>query len=128
MFIRFVGHRIDWSSGRRQGIFHAAGSLAYSRRLTDYDDERLTDIRTWFDVNLKRPTRFTNAKRHHPRPIAICWFRADAKEHLTKAREMQAILDSYDVRIEMITTRRPGYVVYEDDEQVAAIPFRDTTA
>jgi hypothetical protein len=26
----------------------------------------------------------------------------------------------------IIKTRRPGYVLYEDDYQVAAIPFRDT--
>jgi hypothetical protein len=25
----------------------------------------------------------------------------------------------------MIKTRRPGYIVYEDDDQIAAEPFRD---
>ena len=28
--------------------------------------------------------------------------------------------------VEIVKTRRPGYILYEDDHQVAAIPFRDT--
>jgi hypothetical protein len=28
----------------------------------------------------------------------------------------------------VVRTRRPGFVVYEDDVQVAAVPFRDTFA
>jgi len=28
----------------------------------------------------------------------------------------------------MLVTARPGYVVYEDTHQIAAVPFRDTAA
>lgn len=40
------------------------------------------------------------------------------------ARELAAILEAHDIRTEMITTERPGYVVYEDTFQVVAEPFR----
>jgi hypothetical protein len=39
------------------------------------------------------------------------------------ARELAAILEAHDIRTEMLTTDRPGYVVYEDDYQVVAEPF-----
>jgi hypothetical protein len=41
------------------------------------------------------------------------------------ARELVAILEAHDIRTEMITSDRPGYVVYEDQYQVVAEPFRD---
>jgi hypothetical protein len=39
-------------------------------------------------------------------------------------REIAAILERNDVRVSQITTDRPGYVVFEDDHQVIAEPFR----
>jgi hypothetical protein len=41
-------------------------------------------------------------------------------------RDMQAILERYDMPVEMITTRWLGYVLYEDKFQVVAYPFGDT--
>jgi hypothetical protein len=40
-------------------------------------------------------------------------------------RELAALLETSGVHTRMITTRRPGYIVYEDSHQVAAVPFRD---
>ena len=39
---------------------------------------------------------------------------------------MCRILNEQGVRTEMITSPRPGYVVYEDEHQIAAIPFSET--
>jgi hypothetical protein len=126
MYVRFVGDRIDQSSGRREGIFHLAGTLRDSDLLTGVDSERLAALRTWFDQNLKEPTRFARARRHHPKSVAISWFKAGAREHINRIREVQSILESYGFSVEMIKTGRPGYVVYEDDDQVTAYPFNDT--
>jgi hypothetical protein len=41
-------------------------------------------------------------------------------------REFQAVLESYDILVEMLRERRPGYVVYEDEHQVVAYPFSET--
>jgi hypothetical protein len=40
---------------------------------------------------------------------------------------MCRILAEYKIATEMIRESRPGYVAYEDQHQVAAIPFADTT-
>ncbi|HEV3089316.1 MAG TPA: hypothetical protein VGX96_19075 [Candidatus Elarobacter sp.] len=128
MYVRFVGTRIDSSSGKREGIFHAAGALRRSGALSAADAARLDGIELWFDENLSKPARFARARRHHPAPVAISWFRSEARAHLARIREMQQILEAYGCTIEMIKTARPGYVVYEDDAQVTARPFNDTPA
>jgi len=36
---------------------------------------------------------------------------------------MVAILENHDVKVEMLKTQRPGYLVYQDEFQVVAEPF-----
>jgi hypothetical protein len=36
---------------------------------------------------------------------------------------MQRILDAYGITVVMSTNRQVGYIVYEDEYQVAAYPF-----
>ena len=55
----------------------------------------------------------------------MCWFKASATAHIAKAREISFILEQNDVYVHEIKTRRPGYIVYEDEYQVVAEPFAD---
>lgn len=43
-------------------------------------------------------------------------------------RSLQQILEAHGIRVEIIRTDRPGYIVYEDAYQIAAEPFQDTGA
>lgn len=62
----------------------------------------------------------------HKKKLALSWFKDCAQLHLEYAREMVEIMRANDVVVEMITTDRPGFVVYEDEFQVIAEPFADT--
>jgi hypothetical protein len=126
VLIRFVGSRRDNSSGRREGIFQLARRLRLSGELAEIDDERLAEIGQWFNENLRKPRRFARSQNSHPQAVAISWFKSDARDHIARIREMQSILEAYGLLTEMIKTDRPGYVVYEDEHQVTAFPFRDT--
>jgi hypothetical protein len=126
VFIRFVVGEIDRTSQQRLGVFHAAYRLRRSGTLTHYDEERLSDALGWFDRHLDKPTRLTRSRRPNRRAQAICWFKVGAAEHVAHVREVQHILEAHGIRVDMLTSRRPGYVVYEDDAQVAAYPFKDT--
>ena len=55
---------------------------------------------------------------------AVCWFKSTAHECIAKLRDAVSILEQYDIAIQMLTTDKPGYIVYEDEFQVAAVPFR----
>ena len=126
MFVRFVVHRLDPISGKRTGIFQIVDRLRRSGAVEAIDDERLAAALAWFGEHLDAPDRFARGRSPHRAPRAICWFKASASEHLARMREIARILESYGMPVEMITSRRPGYVTYEDAYQLAACPFSDT--
>ena len=126
VFIRFVIDDRDRGSGRRQGLFCAAGILQVSPALAPGAHDRLESIFAWFGANLKRPERLAMSRRPHRKPQALSWFRDTATTHLAKMREFQDVLEGCGQQVHVIWTRRVGYVVYQDEFQVAACPFRDT--
>lgn len=85
-----------------------------------YEHELYEEVRVWFREHLKKPKRFSRA--HHS--FAVCWFKDTAVEHLAQARQFVYLLEEHGTLVRQLTTHRPGYVVYEDDFQVAAEPFR----
>jgi hypothetical protein len=42
-------------------------------------------------------------------------------------RELVALLEHKSLAVEELRTERPGYLVYEDEYQVAAMPFEGET-
>jgi len=126
MFIRFVIEDLNPDSGRRQGLFHAAQSLREAGVLSGPDHERLESIRDWFNKHLKRPTRLAVSSRPHSKAQALSWNRDTATQHIAKMREFQEVLERYGLAVQMIKTKRLGYVLYEDEFQVTAYPFNDT--
>lgn len=114
--------------GPRTGIFQAAFELVGSGSLTVRDRARLERQLDWFTEHLRAPRRFvrtTSKGYEHRNPIAICWFKDDAKRCLRRAWLMVQILERNGVVVEFVRTQYPGYVTYEDRQQVAAIPFAD---
>lgn len=126
MFVRFVIPSRDRQSGRRKGLFSALSQLESDNLLSAEEIERLTVLRGWFNRELERPERFSRSTRPHAHKAALSWFKPDAVEHITKMRELAAILTMHGYAVEMLRTARPGYVVYEDEHQIAAEPFSDT--
>jgi hypothetical protein len=93
--------------------------------VADWDENRLKEIMVWFRTNLPFPTRVARSRRPNGHHAAVSWFRNSATVHIAMARELAAILEAHEIRTEMLTSARPGYVVYEDEYQVVAEPFRD---
>jgi hypothetical protein len=78
----------------------------------------------WFNGNLGKPDRFSNANRHHPAHISLSWFKDTAKEHIRNVHFIMEILEKYHLVIDIVTSKNPGYIVYEDEYQISAIPFK----
>lgn len=131
MFIRFVVDEKGEESLVPVGIFNALGKLEDSGVLDEAESALAKQHYRWFKDNLKTPTKFTRSKSKAPyrkKRKAISWFKDTATEHLRRIRDICAILEHRDVRVRMLTTDRPGYILYEDEFQVAAEPFADTPA
>ena len=128
MYLRFVIADIDEDSEQRLGVFHAVRNLRDEGRLHPDEEEQHDRIREWFDENLERPTRFNASKRRFfdKKNRGLSWFKETAEEHLRWIRGLVAILENHRIAVEMLTAKRIGYVIYEDEYQIVAEPFADT--
>lgn len=119
-YIRFVIGRKDEDSQVEQGIFQAVARAIEWESITGADADELNQLRAWFGENLERPTSFGRNKLR----LGICWFKIGATEHISRIWQMVRILEKHDIFIKKIKTEKPGYLIYEDDWQIVAEPFR----
>jgi hypothetical protein len=122
-YIRFVIGRKDEDSHVEQGVFQAAGQALEWRSITGSDADELNNLRTWFNENLQKPTSFGRDTLR----LGICWFKTDASEHISRIWAMVRILERNGIYVKKIITSKPGYVIYEDEWQLVAEPFRRGT-
>ena len=116
-FIRIATLDIHSESREPEGIFHASYRLRQRVTLARRYRETLLELRDWFNENLIAPKlRF---------PDAIFWFRSDARDCIGRIWRVVDVLRQNDVIVTMMHTSRPGYIVYEDELQVAAVPWKD---
>jgi hypothetical protein len=122
-YVRFViGHK-DEDSHVEQDIFQAAAQAAEWLEISGSDADELHELRLWFSDNLEKPTSFgRDALRR-----GICWFKTGATEHIAHIWRMVEILERNGIFVKKIRTDRPGYIVYEDEWQLVAEPFRKGT-
>lgn len=126
MYVRFVTSLIDEVSGKRQGVFACAYELRDSGELPSDRQELLTETLRWFNAHLETPKRFSRRSRTQGAGMAICWFKDSAADCLRRIQTIRQILGEHGIASEMLTCERPGYIVFEDEEQIAAVPFADT--
>jgi hypothetical protein len=100
--------------------------LENAGKLFPYEQQLYDEIYDWFRHNLKKPRNLSKSSKPHAKNVAISWFKDSAKEHIDKMRSLVNIFNSHGVITDMIRSERPGYIVYEDDFQVAAEPFKET--
>jgi hypothetical protein len=122
-YVRFVVGGKDEDSHVEQGIFQAAARALEWHTIAGSDADELNELRAWFSDNLEKPTSFGRGNLSR----GICWFRTDAGEHISRMWEMVRILERNGIFVKKIRTNRPGYVVYEDEWQIVAEPFRKGT-
>ena len=122
-YIRFMIELKDDESNVGRGIFQAAAVAVERGNISGADADELGELRNWFGKNLDRPTSFGRDTLR----LGICWFKTGAGEHIARIWEMVRILERNGIYVKKIRTDRPGYVVYEDEWQLVAEPFRKGT-
>jgi len=122
-YIRFVVGAKDEDSHVERGIFHATGLAVEWKEIIGTDADELKELQRWFSDNLAKPNSFGRDRLR----LGICWFKTGATEHISRIWEMVGILERNGIYIRKIRTDKPGYVVYEDQWQLVAEPFRKGT-
>lgn len=126
MYVRFIVHQRDESSDAPGGVFTAIYDLVDRGELLPHELAWFREMEGWFNEHLKRPARLAWSRRPNAPRRALSWFKASATAHVTRMRELVALLEHKDVAVREVRSERPGYIVFEDAFQVAAIPFADT--
>ena len=122
-YIRFVVGSKDEDSHVEQGIFQAAALALEWRDITGSDADELNELRAWFSNNLEKPESFGRGKLR----LGICWFKTSASQYISRICEMVSILERNGIYVKKIKTEKPGYLIYEDEWQIVAEPFRKGT-
>ena len=123
MYIRFITEYINERDKQSTGVFQALGYLVRSNQTFDYHKEQLEEIRLWFNKNLEIPDKFHKSSNKHANNIALSWFKHTATEHLQRMYDLIPIYENYGIQVEVIKIEKPGYIIYEDEYQVATLPF-----
>lgn len=94
-----------------QGIFQAVARAREWQTITGSDAQQLSELEAWFGKNLEKPTSFGRNKLR----LGICWFKTEAREHISRIWEMVDIIERNGIYVKKIRTDKPGYVIYEDE-------------
>jgi hypothetical protein len=124
MFVRYVTEIRDRCSHQKLGVLRAARRLEDCMSVADW--ECLERHFAWLRRHLRVPHRFARSRKRHAEKKAICWFKEGAGASIARVRAIAYFLQKYGVPTALLSTHRPGYIVYEDRLQIAAVPFRDT--
>jgi len=124
-FLRFVVPSLTGEdSHEKLGLIWAADYYRDAGHFGYQDEQALDRVFDWFNTNLPCPDRLNRSTRPHRAAKAVSWFKPEAGSCIAKMTELRALLERYGLPTELLKTRRPGYVVYEDEYQVVAEPFR----
>jgi hypothetical protein len=122
-YIRFVvGHK-DEESHFDRGILNATAQALEWQGIKGADADELNELLAWFGNNLERPTSFGRDSLRR----GICWFKTGSIEHISRIWEMVRILERNGIYVKKVSSSRPGYIIYEDEWQLVAEPFRKNT-
>ena len=125
MFIRFITSFKNSSGERETGFFQAVGYLRRTSSIESVDLDELHALLDWFCDHLPPPDQFTKRRNNKETGTALSWYRDTAKEYIAKMYALSTILEKYGILSSVVKREDPGYIVYEDEIQVAAIPYRE---
>jgi hypothetical protein len=121
-YVRFVFFQLVDGQRSRMGLFQARQAAVDSLHSPAWALDLVRETFDWFDEHLDAPTHYDSGPRRGGNQPALCWFKAGAEDHIGKMYDLKTALDACGVLVDVITTRDPGHVVYEDKHQVAAQP------
>ena len=116
-FIRFSTRLVDQGSRRRKGVFVTAYEVRDDASTDPHVASALADLIAWFCEHLPIPQM--------EEPRAIFLFKSQATPCMEQVWALAYALREAGVWVEMQTFEQPGRIVYEDEHQVAVIPWAD---
>ncbi len=120
MFLRFVVGTEAENAFWLIGVFTMAREMRDRGELYEYESRWLEEVFEWFNTHLPCPPFGEKRRAGKWTQDAVSWFRDDAGEALRRMWDLVALLREHGVAVRVVTTDKPGRIVYSDDYQVVA--------
>lgn len=120
MLIRFATLATDSDSRRASGVLVAAHTLRDDGDLSVQEHETLRTALAWFNDYLPVPAALADPEHRR----AISWFKPAADEAIRRMWQLKTLLEVHGHHVDVLRTSDPGTVVYQDDWQVIAKPYK----
>jgi hypothetical protein len=122
VYVRFVCFQAVQGQRSRLGLFQAIEEAYGSDHAPGWALGLVGEINSWFSKNLPVPDRFQRGRWRRPGQPALSWFKPTASEHIRRMHELKTALEACGIHVEVLTTRVPGVIIYEDEFQITAEP------
>ena len=120
-YIRFVCSRLVGGQKHRLGLFQALDEAKKADFAPEWALQEIGQSYGWFKGNLAVPTIYRPGGAASLGQRGLSWFKPAAREHIAKMHALSGALVACGVHIEMLTTRDPGIVIYQDRLQLVAV-------
>ncbi len=120
MYVRFVVGDDAENAYWLTGVFVEARILRDDGKLYVYEVDLLEETFAWFNDHLPCPPFEAKLGSGEWTRNAVAWFRDDAEEPLRRIWDLVYLLRENGVSVRLVTTDRPGKIVYRDDDQIVA--------
>ena len=120
MFVRFVVGTNSENPYWLDGVFGLAYRLRDDEALGEGRTEWLAEILEWFNRHLPVPPFGGVRARRRWSDRVVCWFRGERNEPLRRMWPLVELLRDDGTPVRVVTTSRPGRILYEDSFQIVA--------
>jgi hypothetical protein len=121
-YVRFICFQTVGRQRSRLGLFKAIGEAVESEHAPGW---AITEARVqsgWFNKNLAIPQAFSTGGHKGFGQPGLSWFKPSAFEHIRRMHALRIALAACGTHVEVLTTRDPGLVVWQDEHQIVAEP------
>lgn len=122
--MRFVCFRTVEGERTRLGLFQAMKFARESEQGVGWALDLMHEASAWFDDNLKAPDTFERGDYWRGRlgQAGLSWFKPEAVEHIQEMHAIKTGMEACGLHVDVLTTRDPGYIIWEDEHQIVAEP------
>jgi hypothetical protein len=121
MYLRFVVGLDNADHRQLTGVITEARLLRDNDELHDYEDAWLQEQFDWFNAHIPVPPY---SKSNWPSGCSA-WFKNNgvASEAINRVWEFVNLLKENGKNVRVLKSKKPGYVLYEDDFQIVVTEF-----
>ncbi len=122
VYVRLVCFRLVERQRQRLGLFQALDEARDCDLAPAWALRQIGEIYGWFKGNLAVPGQFSRGGWKGRAQPGLSWFKPVATEHIKQMHQLKLALEACGVHVEVLTTRDPGHIIWQDEHQLVAEP------